>query len=348
MVKSRRSREPLKHLADFFLAAEKDTRQTSRSSSCSSSPSASIEEREDRRNTKQLSKAEKTPGRDTTRTGFKNTKPARSIQRAKSFNITQQEILQEEKDAAFSDTSKTRSPAKQKPRMDNNQTPSYEVGASTSLSPHTMGVFAQIPTSNDIITVNLMKEMLMALKCSIKADIAQMCNAISTNLDELGERVNPIENKMVEYANAHNTLVDAHNSQEDDITAIKAKLADLEDSTRGNNVKFRGIPETVSPGEFSKYLQKIMQALLPEASPLDLTVDRAHRLPKPKTSQKTSRETSLPVFTSTISKKKSCLRRKTPISTRSIQARYSIHRPFTSNYTGKEKIPSNNLMPERK
>ncbi|XP_040270366.1 uncharacterized protein LOC120986071 [Bufo bufo] len=281
MVRGRRSREPPRHLADFFLTAEgggkdKPARQTSRSSSCSSSPSAFIEEEEDKRKAAPLAKLQ-APGRDTATNGSKSTKPARSMQRSKSLNITQQEILQEEEDAAFSDASESRT------RMDNNQSPSYEVGASASPSPHTMGVFAHIPTSNDVITVDLMKEMLMALNGSIKADITQMCNALSTNIEELGDRVNHIENKMAEYAGAHNTLVDAHNSQEDDITAIKAKLADLEDRSRRNNVEFRGIPETVPPGELSKYLQKVMQSLLPEASPLDLTVDRAHRLPKPKT-----------------------------------------------------------------
>lgn len=101
-------------------------------------------------------------------------------------------------------------------------------------------------------------------------------------LEEVGERVSHVENKMGEFSTAHNSLVDSHNQLEDELDALKAKLADLEDRNRRNNVKFRGIPESVTTAELAPYLQGLIKAVLPTTTTHDLIIDRAHRLPKPK------------------------------------------------------------------
>lgn len=62
---------------------------------------------------------------------------------------------------------------------------------------------------------------------------------------------------------------------------MRLKMADIEDRACRNNIKFRGIPESVKPAELTAYLQKLMVAALPSLGPADLTIDRAHRLPKP-------------------------------------------------------------------
>lgn len=51
---------------------------------------------------------------------------------------------------------------------------------------------------------------------------------------------------MGEFASHFNELVDVHSEHEEDVEWIKAKLADLEDRSRWNNLKIRGIPETSS------------------------------------------------------------------------------------------------------
>lgn len=52
-----------------------------------------------------------------------------------------------------------------------------------------------------------------------------------------------------EYATTINDLVDAHDMVEKEHMWIKAKLADLEDGSRRNNVKIRGIPESIQSPE---------------------------------------------------------------------------------------------------
>lgn len=101
-------------------------------------------------------------------------------------------------------------------------------------------------------------------------------------IDELGDRVNHVENKMEEFSAAHNGLVDTHNQLEADVTSLSEKLADLEKRNRRNNLKLIGIPESVTNAELIPYIHQLMKTLLKSVSKQDMTIDRAHRLPKPK------------------------------------------------------------------
>lgn len=60
-----------------------------------------------------------------------------------------------------------------------------------------------------------------------------------------------------------------------------AKLADLEDRSRRNNVKLWGVPETVPPEDLPKYTRDLMHTILPDASHRDIIIDRIHRIAKP-------------------------------------------------------------------
>lgn len=62
---------------------------------------------------------------------------------------------------------------------------------------------------------------------------------------------------------------------------MKDKLADLEDRSKRNNLKIRGIPETVKVTQLPQFVQDMFLALAPALSALELTVDRVHRVPKP-------------------------------------------------------------------
>lgn len=51
---------------------------------------------------------------------------------------------------------------------------------------------------------------------------------------------------MEDALSAHNNLVDAYKDQQNDIQNMVAKLADMEDRSRRNNIQFCGIPESIS------------------------------------------------------------------------------------------------------
>ncbi|CAH2219485.1 Hypothetical predicted protein [Pelobates cultripes] len=65
------------------------------------------------------------------------------------------------------------------------------------------------------------------------------------------------------------------------LEAQKPKVADLEDRSRRNNLRFRGIPESVQNTDLNKYLTDLFQELTPSTHPDLLVIDRAHCLPRP-------------------------------------------------------------------
>lgn len=78
-----------------------------------------------------------------------------------------------------------------------------------------------------------------------------------------------------------NDLVDTHDHTRKEHHWVRAKMADREDRSRHNNVKIRGIPETILPADLNSYARKLISTLLPDLPPVETIIDRIHRLPKP-------------------------------------------------------------------
>lgn len=72
------------------------------------------------------------------------------------------------------------------------------------------------------------------------------------------------ENKICDFTDAHNKLVDANFELEDEIKNLKLKVIDLEDRSRRNNVKLRGIPENIKPFDLKHFLNEMISILLPK------------------------------------------------------------------------------------
>lgn len=121
----------------------------------------------------------------------------------------------------------------------------------------------------------------MSLRSSLQADLVSCMHRFNRELRQVEDRVDHIEHKMGEFATTINDLVDASEEKDEDMEWVKAKLADIEDRSRRNNLKIRGIPESVVQADLSTYINTMFKTLLPEATDMDITVDRVHRLPKP-------------------------------------------------------------------
>lgn len=178
-------------------------------------------------------------------------------------------------------SSASNSPAKSRTRLDSGISALHPAAGDAELVPPD-DVLNAFPTSNQAVSESFLKEMMLALRSSIQQSFTSVLNKQMSVIDDLGDRVNHVEQKMGEFSEAHNGLVDAHGTLEEEVSALTAKLADLEDRNRRNNVKFRGVPESVSPAELSSYVQQLLKAVLPTSTTHDLVIDRAHRLPKPK------------------------------------------------------------------
>ncbi|XP_018417948.1 PREDICTED: uncharacterized protein C3orf67-like [Nanorana parkeri] len=106
----------------------------------------------------------------------------------------------------------------------------------------TRELFAPIenyPTANQPLSDTTLKDMLVSLRSSLNSDMQALVHQFSSDLQEVGERVTHIEDKMGDFADTFNELVDAHNDREDDITWLQTKVADLED----RHEEAKGIPQ---------------------------------------------------------------------------------------------------------
>ncbi|KAG9488630.1 hypothetical protein GDO78_004919 [Eleutherodactylus coqui] len=72
----------------------------------------------------------------------------------------------------------------------------------------------------------------------------------------MGELMSYLEGRIVEFVVAHNSLMDTHNKVEYDIAAIKLKLAELEDRSRRNNIRFRNILEPIRGSQLREFPHK--------------------------------------------------------------------------------------------
>lgn len=183
----------------------------------------------------------------------------------------------------------TRSPAKQKLRIASPDRPLADPEMEVS-RPQTaidtavrssQDPIAAFPTSDRPVSDTVLKEMLLSLKASLQADMTAGINKCQREVQVLGSRVDHIEQRMGEFTSSFNSMVDAHSTHDEEIAWLKNKVADLEDRSRRNNLKIRGIPETVPATQLLQYTQALFSTLLPSLSAQDLIVDRIHRLPKP-------------------------------------------------------------------
>lgn len=67
-------------------------------------------------------------------------------------------------------------------------------------------------------------------------------------LKHVEDRVEHVETKMGEFATTINDLVDASEEKDEEMEWVKAKIADIEDRNKRNNLKIRGIPQTSFTG----------------------------------------------------------------------------------------------------
>lgn len=114
------------------------------------------------------------------------------------------------------------------------------------------GTLAAFLTTDNPVSENMLKHMLLLLQKDLRKDIKKSISHMQSQIDDLGECTDTLEHQLSNYVTAY--------------------------SSRRNNLKIRGIPETVSPAELTCYLQQLFKLLVPSLATVDLTIDRTHRI----------------------------------------------------------------------
>uniref|UniRef100_A0A8C5PN13 Uncharacterized protein n=1 Tax=Leptobrachium leishanense TaxID=445787 RepID=A0A8C5PN13_9ANUR len=158
-------------------------------------------------------------------------------------------------------------------------------GSPSSVSSFTMeAAVAGPPCMSDSLppSESRLHAMLQELRATIQTDLKEALQELRRDVQDLGERTDSLEAKTDDLCLAHNDLVDRHIALQSAHDAMATKLADLEDRSRRNNVRIRGIPEAVNPADLQPYILELFQILVPTYSSQDFLIDRAHRLPRAK------------------------------------------------------------------
>ncbi|CAH2301459.1 Hypothetical predicted protein, partial [Pelobates cultripes] len=131
------------------------------------------------------------------------------------------------------------------------------------------------------ITERSLHKMLQELRATITADFQRIDEDLRKEITNIGDRTSHLENKSEELCAAHNEVVDKLKKLSEEKDMLKMKLADLEDRSRRQNVRFRGIPDDVSQDALPAYILSICKSLVPDLPDSAWAYDRMHRLPRP-------------------------------------------------------------------
>uniref|UniRef100_A0A8C5M2A8 Uncharacterized protein n=1 Tax=Leptobrachium leishanense TaxID=445787 RepID=A0A8C5M2A8_9ANUR len=159
---------------------------------------------------------------------------------------------------------------------------SRDSGSPRSIPPEEGDFPPQILSASSPASGLQLQSLLQDLRTTIQEDFRAITANLHQEIRDLGERADALETKTDELCLAHNDLVDAYKELKSTHESLLLKVTDLEDRSRRNNIRVRGIPETIKPGDLTAYMRTLMRTLLPGKLDTELQLDRIHRIPKPR------------------------------------------------------------------
>ncbi|CAH2314815.1 Hypothetical predicted protein [Pelobates cultripes] len=130
-------------------------------------------------------------------------------------------------------TDQIRSNRKDRPRQKQDDT--YSTDPSTNAEDETL----QLSQGDSPVTNQSLHTMLLDLKESLRSDFWQITKEIRRDIQELGGHTSRLESKTEELCSAHNDVVDQLQRLEEEQSALKLKMADMQYRARRNNLRFQ-------------------------------------------------------------------------------------------------------------
>ncbi|CAH2219788.1 Hypothetical predicted protein [Pelobates cultripes] len=131
------------------------------------------------------------------------------------------------------------------------------------------------------VTEHSLHKMLQELRTTITADFHPIDGDLRREISSLDDRTSHLENRTEELCIAHNEVVDKIKKLSEEYETLKLKVADMEDRSRRQNVRFRSIPDDVFHDALPAYILSICKALVPGLPDSAWAYNRMHRLPRP-------------------------------------------------------------------
>lgn len=96
-----------------------------------------------------------------------------------------------------------------------------------------------------------------------------MISEFRADVPSIVSRTKHIEKKMAEFAKSLNALIDSYVALEEEVARLSTKVLDLEDRSRHNNIRIRGIPKSAQAESLRSFLTDLM-ALAFSSTQLDI------------------------------------------------------------------------------
>ncbi|CAH2325538.1 Hypothetical predicted protein [Pelobates cultripes] len=116
----------------------------------------------------------------------------------------------------------------------------------------------------DKLTKSHLQQPLDAMSQKLITSWQHSMDSLRKDVQELGKQTSHVESKMEDFTFAHNDLATHVKHIEQKLTTMEMKHTDLEDRARRNNLRIRGIPETVLPENLQVYVRGLLQAHAPD------------------------------------------------------------------------------------
>lgn len=111
------------------------------------------------------------------------------------------------------------------------------------------------------------------ITASIKASISDL----QKDIQDIGDRTAQMEQATEALTQRQAILEDENSTLQEEVEKLKSMQEDLENRERRQNLRVRGIPNTVTPADLRTYLRSLFSTISPDHPPEAWRMDRAHR-----------------------------------------------------------------------
>ena len=146
------------------------------------------------------------------------------------------------------------------------------------------------PSPHEILTPDILDAKLDAklqlllrqITSNVSAEVNKLAAELRGEINQLGERTDTLENKFDEMINYVQAIEEENHNLRISVSQLQIQQEDLENRERRQNLRFRGIPETVGDPDLRTYLLGLFNTMAPTIVDIDWRLDRAHRSLGPK------------------------------------------------------------------
>lgn len=131
-------------------------------------------------------------------------------------------------------------------------------------------------------TAEHMKDMFKELTNTLKSDLAE----IKSDVKQIYARVHTLEESNEQISQHASRLEDTVKLQQRELYELKLHVDDLENRSRRNNLRIRGLTEQIEDKNIHTVIQQIFLELLGKDGDEDLGLERVHRVYRPKNAPK--------------------------------------------------------------